>query len=130
MDFEEYGKFGAHWSSEKEREMLLYWIKQKSRNGIFDLGCKHPSLNCYFLFKKRFKPFLEEINLYEFVSNNDRKGCCKNIGYNTKCDPIFFIFHFTMNNSNEQIKWYHMMVQVYVCEMCDFPMLSKQGHKN
>ena len=34
-----------------------------------------------------------------------------------------------MHNTNKQTKWYHMMVQVYVCGMYDVPYPNKRGHK-
>ena len=109
--------------------MIRYWITEISTIGIFDLGCKHPDLNCYCPFQKRFKEFLEKINILYYVTNNDKNGCCKRTRYNTKCDPRSFVNHCSMLNTNKQTKWYHMMVQLYVCEMYDIPYPTRRGHK-
>jgi hypothetical protein len=126
---EPFGKYEHHWSIDINKHMIRDWITAISSCGIFYLGCKHPDLNCYCPFQKRFKAFLQSINILSYVTNNDNNGCCKNTRYGTKWNPKSFINHCSMNNTNEQTKWYHMMVLVYVCEMFDIPYPTKRGHK-
>ena len=124
-----YGNIEHHWSIDINKQMICAWITAISSCGIFYLGCKHPDLNCYCPFQRRFKPYLQSINILSYVTNNDNNGCSKNTRYGTKWNAKSFITHCSMHNTNEETKWYHMMVLVYVCKMFDFPYPKKRGHK-
>lgn len=117
--FKEGGKYGQHWSSGIDREMLLWWKQSISRQGVFNLGCKHPKkICCNFPLQKRFTLFLQDIGTYDYVVYNDYNGCCANTRLGTGWNPSHLVQHSTMNNTNDQHKQTNKMVSHVSSYLC------------
>ena len=66
-----------------------------SVQGVFDLGCKHPSLPCYCLFKNNFQVILMKlewgvIGLIDIISVITQ-GMLHKVGVQMRCVIIFVI---------------------------------------
>ena len=110
-----YSRVGNHWSIGIDKTLLEYWIRQISVQSVFDLGCKNPDLPCYCPYQSRFERFLDEITILSFIKPD--YGLCQNNKKANGFDTAGMCNHFRTGKNGK--RWYHTLVDTYVCEMYD-----------
>ena len=103
-----------HWTDEITNSLLQHWIRMISVQGVFDLGCKHPSLPCYCPFQRQFASYIDEIGMSSYFTH--RYNYCNKPRQITKgWSPDEMCNHYRFGKAGNS--WYHTLVDAYCTKL-------------
>ena len=103
-----------HWTDEITNSLLQHWIRMISVQGVFNLGCKHPSLPCYCPFQRQFSSYIDEIGMSSYFVH--RYNYCdkpRQITQGWSADEM--CSHYC--NGKNGGSWYHILVDAHCTKL-------------
>jgi hypothetical protein len=106
-------QFEAHFSEYVRDSDIVQWLKHFAIKGVWDLGCKNSTYNCFCPFDKRFQPFLDKVMISDELKDHAAGSCkCNNRKRGYKYSEL-------TQHMKGQNDWLHRMVGFYMHNLYD-----------